>query len=77
MEIHPNARKRGYSDEDLLHVVRNAFRVVPHMPEPKRELVIGVTPNGTLLEVIIEDIDTDDAIIIHAQPLRKKFYRYL
>lgn len=77
MEIHPNARKRGYTNEDLLHVLRNAFRIAPHSEDPDRDLVIGLTPSGVLLEVIVEDPDTDEAIIIHAMQLRKKFYRYL
>ncbi len=77
MEIHPNALKRGFSENDLLHAYRNAHVIVPHKVSPDRDLYIGPLPDGALLELVIEDPDTDRAIMIHAMHLRRKFYRYL
>jgi hypothetical protein len=77
VDIHDNARKHGYEDDDLRHAVRNAIRIVPHSPDPRRDLVIGATRGGVLLELVVEDMDSEDAILIHAMQLRKKFYRYL
>lgn len=41
-----------------------------------RLLVIGADTAGRLLEVVVLDPD-DEAVAIHAMPLRPKFYRYL
>lgn len=38
---------------------------------------IGPASDGTLLEIGVLDIEGDDPVIIHAMPLRRKFYRIL
>lgn len=73
MEIADSARKHGVSDEDVLHAIRNALRAVPGID---RLLIIGADRNGRLLEIVILDPD-DDPVVIHADALRQKFYRYL
>ena len=40
-------------------------------------LLIGPDATGDLLEVIVGDLDTDEARVIHALRLRPQFYRYL
>ncbi len=40
-------------------------------------MLIGPASDGALLEVGILDIDGDDPVVIHAQPLRRKFYEFL
>ena len=40
-------------------------------------MLIGPARSGALLEVGILDIEGDDAVVIHAMPLRQKFYRFL
>lgn len=40
-------------------------------------MLIGPAANGTLLEVGVLDLEGDDPVIIHAIPLRPKFYRLL
>lgn len=40
-------------------------------------LVIGADATGQLLEIVIAEAETDDARVIHAMPLRQKFYHYL
>ena len=70
----PSARKHGLSDRSILHAISIAFRVV--RIETDLVLIIGPDENGQLLEVIVADPD-DDARIIHAMPLRRRFMRYL
>ena len=73
MEIAESARKHGVSDEDILHATRNALRAVPGID---RVLIIGADRDGRLLEIVVLDPD-DDPVVIHADALRQKFYRYL
>jgi len=40
-------------------------------------MVIGPATAGALLEIGVLDIDGDDPVVIHAMPLRSKFYRFL
>lgn len=40
-------------------------------------MLIGPATDGALLERGVLDIDGDDPVIIHAMPLRRKFYRLL
>lgn len=40
-------------------------------------LYIGAALNGTLLEVVVADLETEDPRIVHAMALREKFHRYL
>jgi hypothetical protein len=39
-------------------------------------LIIGADRAGRLLEIVVLDPD-DDPVVIHAMPLRQKFYDYL
>ncbi|MEN9621529.1 MAG: hypothetical protein RL499_1722 [Actinomycetota bacterium] len=72
--ILPSARKHGLPDHSILHAVSIAFRVV--RIEAEMVLIIGPDENGQLLEVIVADPD-DDARIIHAMPLRRRFVHFL
>ena len=40
-------------------------------------MLIGPATDGALLEIGVLDIDGDDSVVIHAQPLRRKFYKLL
>ena len=62
MDIARNARKHGVSHPDMIHAARHAFLA---------------DRSGQLLEVVVLHPDDDDAIFIHAMPLRPSFYRYL
>ena len=70
----PSARKHGLPDRSILHAISIAFRVV--RIETDLVLIIGPDENGQLLEIIVVDPD-DDARIIHAMPLRRRFMHYL
>jgi hypothetical protein len=40
-------------------------------------MLIGPATDGSMLEVGVLDLDGDDPIVIHAMPLRRRFYRFL
>ncbi len=75
MRIGEPARKHGVADEDIWHTVRNTMRRV--VLDDDLTMLIGPASNGALLEVGVLDIDGDDPVVIHAQPLRPKFYEFL
>ncbi|HEY9411759.1 MAG TPA: hypothetical protein VIP77_19425 [Jiangellaceae bacterium] len=77
MEIAESARKHGIADDEMLHALDNAFRVVEQEYDGEiRTLVIGADHSGRLLELIVVD-DGPTSRIIHADVLRPKFYDYL
>jgi hypothetical protein len=75
MEIADSARKHGVADDDMLHAVRVPVRRVMSA-DSDRVLIIGADRTGRLLEVVVLDPETDPCVI-HAMPLRRKFYAYL
>ena len=40
-------------------------------------MLIGPAVDGSLLEIGVLDFEGDDPVVIHAMPLRQKFYRFL
>lgn len=69
------ARKHGVADADIWHAVRNAMRRI--VLDNDLTMLIGPSAGGALLEVGVLDIEGDDPVVIHAMPLRAKFYRFL
>jgi hypothetical protein len=69
------ARKHGVEDTEIWYAVRNATRLV--VMGDDLTMLIGPATDGSLLEVGVLDLDGDDAVVIHAMPLRQKFYRFL
>jgi len=55
--------------------VRNATRLV--VMDDDLTMMIGPDSAGSLLEVGVLGMNSDDPVIIHAMPLRQKFYRFL
>lgn len=48
------------------------------IPGEGRHLIIGADRAGRLLELVILDDDPEEEpVVIHAMPLRPKFYRHL
>lgn len=75
MEVADSALRHGVGSEDIQHAIRHPLRVIPGAG---RDLLIGADPSGRLLEVVVLDDDPDDEpVVIHAMPLRPKFYSYL
>jgi hypothetical protein len=69
------ARKHGVADADIWHAVRNTMRRV--VLDDDLTMLIGPASDGALLEVGVLDIEGDDPVVIHVQPLRTKFYKFL
>jgi hypothetical protein len=69
------ARKHGITEPDIWHAVRNAMRRI--RLDDDLTMLIGPATDGALLEIGILDIEGDDPVVIHAQPLRSKFHRFL
>jgi hypothetical protein len=75
MRIGGPARKHGLADADIWHAVRSATRLV--LMDDDLTMMIGPDSAGSLLEVGVLGMNGDDPVIIHAMPLRQKFYRFL
>jgi hypothetical protein len=75
MRIGEPARKHGIADADIWHAVRNAMRRV--LLDDDLVMLIGPASDGALLEIGALDIEEDDPVVSHAQPLRPKFHRFL
>jgi hypothetical protein len=69
------ARKHSIADADIWHAIRNAMRHVSL--DDDMILLIGPASDGSLLEIGVLDIDGDDPVVIHAQSLRPKFFKFL
>lgn len=76
MDIHQGARKHGVPDDAIRHAVDNAVTYGPVDEELPGFVVIGPDLSGNLLEVIVVTRENQEALAIHAMPLRPK-YRYL
>jgi hypothetical protein len=74
MRIGEPARKHGVADEDMLHASRHAIR---EFIGDDVTMLVGPARDGSLLEIGVLDIDGQDAVIVHAIPLRRRFYKYL
>jgi hypothetical protein len=72
------ARKHGIEDADMLHAARNAiYRVRQEDADDEVVMLIGPARDGSPLEIGVLGHFTDDPVIIHAMPLRPKFYLFL
>lgn len=75
MRIGEPARKHGVADTDIWHAARTAVRRI--VMDEDLTMLSGPASDGTLLEIGVLDLEGDDPVIIHAMPLRPKFYRIL
>ena len=75
MRIGGPARKHKVADADIWHAIRNTMRRV--LLDDDLVMLIGPSTDGALLEIGVLDIDGDDPVVIHAQPLRPKFHKFL
>jgi hypothetical protein len=74
MDVADSARKHGVRDEDIAHAFRNPMR---RIQQNDRYLIIGADRAGRLLELIVLEPEDDEPLVIHAMPLRPKFYPHL
>jgi hypothetical protein len=75
MRIGEPAGKHDVPDADIQHAVRCAARRVDI--DDDLTMLIGPASDGALLEIGVLDMDGGDPVVIHAMPLRPKFYRFL
>lgn len=75
MRIGEPARKHGVATEDIRHATRNAVRRITM--DDDLTMLIGSARDGALLEIGVLDLDGEDAVAIHAMPLRPSFRRFL
>jgi hypothetical protein len=73
VDIEASARKRGVSDDDMLHALRHHWRGF-ETDDPDVTMFIGPSANGEPLEIGVVD-DAVGVAIIHAMPARSKFLK--
>lgn len=73
MDIEASARKRGVSDDDMLHALRHHWRAF-ETDDTAITLFIGPDTNGRPLEVgaVRDEVGT---AVIHAMLAREKFLK--
>jgi cobalamin biosynthesis protein CbiD len=72
LPILDSARKRGYSDEDLLHAVAFAVRI--YRQDDGLVMFVGPDRAGRVMEVGVAVLRDGNQAIIHAmRPARQKF----
>jgi hypothetical protein len=77
VEIRSSARRHGVDQEGILHAWTNAIRLVEYdYHGEERPLMIGPDRHRRMLELVAVPIK-EPTRIIHADPLRPKFYDYL
>ncbi len=74
MRIGEPARKHGVADKDMIHAVRHALR---ELVRDDVTMLLGPARDGSLLEIGVLDIEGKDAVIVHAMPLRRRFYDHV
>jgi hypothetical protein len=74
MRIAEAARRHEVADEDMLHAIRNAVRYVE---DDEITVCLGPARDGSPLEVGVLGFDGEDPVVVHAMPLRRKYFPYL
>jgi hypothetical protein len=65
------ARKHRIPDDDMVHAARMA--VIEWNLDDELTMRVGPARNGTLLEIGILGVESDDSVIVHAMRCRSKF----
>jgi len=77
VDVHASARKHGVSDEEILHALDHAIRLIEFEYQgEERLLVIGDNGRGALLELVLVP-NRDPQRVIHADRLRPALFDYL
>jgi hypothetical protein len=74
VRILPSALKHGVAEGEIRAALEVPMRQVAHGDDLL--LVIGADRSARLLELVVADPEGDGRVI-HAMPLRAKFYHYL
>jgi hypothetical protein len=73
--IHPAALKHGFTESDISSALANMIDNYALDGEDDKEMGIGWTGSGQLLEVIYIVLDNSDVMVIHAMKCRKQYLR--
>lgn len=77
MQVHDSARKHGIAESDAMAVAERPVATEVVGEDPDRELRIGFTPSGDLLEVVVLRTYDGEDLLIHAMPCRAQYLRLL
>lgn len=79
MRVHRSALKHGLWLDTIQKVYDHPVVIVDLDPDsdPPKILIIGLSPDGNLTELIALILADDDLLIIHAMRLRPIFHRFL
>ncbi|QOR70840.1 hypothetical protein IM660_00510 [Ruania alkalisoli] len=75
MRFTASAFRHGITQRQIETALQVPMRMVDQGGDLR--LIIGATESGNLLEIVMADPEAADERVIHAMPLRPKFYRYL
>jgi len=78
VEYHRSAFKHGLDERQLGHALSNLLAIFDLDPDADPPRVFGIGPDkaGNLLELIWLELESD-TLLIHAMPLRKKYFDLL
>lgn len=74
IRIFNSARKHGVADEDMFHAIRHP--IAQWRRDEGLLMRVGPGRDGTLLEVGVLGIDTDDPVVVHAMKCRPRYLPY-
>ena len=77
MEIHPAALKHGVTEAKIHHAEANAVAYGPAEEDVPGYMVFGPDRSGDLLELVIVARAGEEALVIHAMPMRAKYHHLL
>jgi hypothetical protein len=75
MRVGEPAHNHGVAEADIWRAVRTTVRRIAM--DEDLTMLIGPARDGALLELGVLDLGGQDPVVIHAMPLRGKFYRFL
>lgn len=75
MKVHPAALKHGVAADDAAHAAEWALWIEPLDDDgpPERELRLGFDTQARLLETVVLVFGSEEELVIHAMPARKKY----
>ncbi|NQX11006.1 toxin [Microbacteriaceae bacterium VKM Ac-2855] len=70
--VHESSLKHGVKPSDAIFVVRSFIEAIDlDAGEPSRQIRIGFTSSGDLIEIVVLTFDSKRQMVIHAMPARR------
>lgn len=74
MKVHPNARKHGIADRDIITAAVHAqIRGPISTDDPPRQGRVGLDSQGRELELVVVFLSNGETLVIHAMRCRPAF----